>query len=310
MASLRFRPVVRSNARVAKPLCVTITASPGSLPPPAVPLAEDERATLYNTSTGWEWHGTSYHLVAHTADPSIRIVLHTSHSDLSGLNRRLILAYAVRHVATSMLPHTGWMPLHGGALEAPSGEGVLIVGPSGSGKSTLSAGLVLRGWACVSDDLLILSSYAPGEDRPQTSPSGTVRIEGLTTDIRLRQDVSEQLHDALSKRSHPTGQSSPAVAYGAETKCGYRAAAHPATHARLLVLPSITDAPVSRLEPVSSYAGLRAVLKQMPPIAIARRVLQTAGDLVRPCSCVRLHAGRDLYDDPGALEDLLAPHLP
>ena len=298
-----------------KPLRVTIATGSRSSPPPTPRLAQDERGTLYSTSSGWKWHGASYRLEARTAGPSVRVVLHASGSSES--DRRLALAYAARHAITSMLPHTGWIPLHGAALEAPGGDGVLLIGDSGSGKSTLSAGLILRGWACVSDDLLLLPSSAArssADSSPEPAPD-SVRVEGLTTDLRLCPDTRERLHDALVKRTLPVKPDATSTLYGADRKSGYFVPAHPSTRPRLILLSSITEKPVSRLEPVSSPAGLRAVLEQMPPIpslppAIARRVLRTAGDLVRPCSCVRLHAGRDLYDDPGALENLLAPHLP
>ncbi len=300
---------------VAALLRLTIaTGSRPSPPPSTARLAQDQHGALYTTSDGWEWHGPSYHLEAQPADPSIHAVLHAP--ALSESDHRLALAYAARHAVTSMLPHTGWIPLHGAALEAPRGQGILMVGPSGSGKSTLSAGLVLRGWACVSDDLLLLSSSASGrptENNSDSSRSGAVRVEGLTTDLRLCPDARDRLHDDLAQRATPI-DSAMSTPYGADNKSGYVVSAHPATYPMLVVIPSITDDLVSRLEPISSPAGLRAVLEQMPPIpslppVIARRVLRTAGDLVRPCSCVRLHAGRDLYDDPGRLADLLAPHL-
>lgn len=49
--------------------------------------------------------------------------------------------------------------LHGAALAAPGGrDGVLLIGDSGSGKTTLTLGLILRGFAPLSDDVTLVDT--------------------------------------------------------------------------------------------------------------------------------------------------------
>lgn len=48
--------------------------------------------------------------------------------------------------------------LHGGAVQAPDGTGVLVVGRSGAGKSTLVTSLIRAGFGYLSDELIPLES--------------------------------------------------------------------------------------------------------------------------------------------------------
>lgn len=63
--------------------------------------------------------------------------------------------------------------IHGGAVESPSGIGVLVVGRSGAGKSTLVTALVRAGFGYLSDELIPIE------------PDGTVR--GHPRAISLKQ---------------------------------------------------------------------------------------------------------------------------
>jgi hypothetical protein len=67
----------------------------------------------------------------------------------------------------------GYEALHAAALECPYGA-VAIAAPSGTGKSTLALELIARGWALLSDDVLVLSPTPTGVRAHPGTPHLTV----------------------------------------------------------------------------------------------------------------------------------------
>jgi hypothetical protein len=67
----------------------------------------------------------------------------------------------------------GYEALHAAALEGPHGA-VAIAAPSGAGKSTLALELINRGWALLSDDVLVLSLTPTGVRAHPGTPHLTV----------------------------------------------------------------------------------------------------------------------------------------
>jgi hypothetical protein len=312
--ALRFSAVdgADAGAEGAPHRCaIRISVASHDLESPAGPcLAEDERGRLYGTAAGWTWCGPSYQLKARHAECSVHLVLAPAcaaspfaspyrpsayHPSASP-----VIAYGLRHALTSLLPFTGWIPIHGAALRR-NDTGVLITGPSGSGKSTLAAGLVARGWTCASDDLLMVPPRS-------ASPADRSVLHGLSRGVRLLPDARSRLMPDLAETGaiRTSGDSF----FGAENKDWFDLPTSAPVTPSTIILPEIVDAGTSRLCPVAPHVGLRALLEQMPPVATlppraAQSVIQTAGRLVRDAEVVALRAGRDLYDDPGTLSDLI-----
>jgi hypothetical protein len=67
----------------------------------------------------------------------------------------------------------GYEALHAAALECPYGA-VAITAPSGAGKSSLALELITRGWALLSDDVLVLSPTPTGVRAHPGTPHLTV----------------------------------------------------------------------------------------------------------------------------------------
>lgn len=294
----------------------TIEAHVGT-PPKAAPqpawerVATDARGTVWRTPEGLRWagdggghvqwredHGTAQLWVEHPRTPAGR------HAVVNGL----------RHAFTGALARIGWTPLHAAALRPPPDAshtgGVLLVGPSGSGKSTLTAGLLQRGWQCVSDDQVVVA------------PSSSPRVGRLSPTLRLCPDAWTRLglqHAAFSASASrvpladrpPTGPtekwSVPLTAMEDHAPARTAAWATPQHVIRI----GIDEAPTSRLVPCRAARLLPTLLSQsLPPAvlptAIATAQTQRLGALLRHADGFELTAGRDLYEAPGRLADLLS----
>jgi hypothetical protein len=196
-----------------------------------------------------------------------------------------------------LLRPTGLFSLHAASVISPTGTGVLIVGAPGSGKSTLALGLLRQGWGYLSDDAVLLRWRAGG-------------VEALA----CRRDAYIDAGDAGRHADLPWGEAVPDGA-GAYKRRLCVAATYPERLAwrclpRRLLLTRLVDAPHSRVRPLGQAQALRLLLAQSGPqlfdrctmpthLALLTRLLQQAP----PCE---LQVGRDLYDQPLALQALLA----
>jgi len=274
-------------------------------------VATDAQGTVWRTPAGLRWagdgggqlqwqkdRGTARLWVEHPRTPAGR------HAVINGL----------RHAFTGALARLGWPPLHAAALcpppDAPQTGGVLLVGPSGSGKSTLTAGLVQRGWQCVSDDQVVVA------------PSSLPRVGRLSPTLRLCPDAWARLglqHAAFSASASrvPLADRSPAApAEKWSVPLAAMDAYSPARTAawavpRHVIRVGIADAPTSRLVSCRATRLLPALLSQSLPPAVLPTAAATAqtqrfGTLLRHADGFELTAGRDLYEAPGRLADLLS----
>lgn len=236
---------------------------------------------------------------------------------------RRVLSDGVRSALTNGLPRLGWVPLHAALLSAPSDAsvtgGVLLVGPSGSGKSTLTAGLMQKGWHCVSDDQVVLSpGLASKASRSCDGGSDETVVRGwrLAPTVRLRTDVwarlglSETALGPYGRLVQTEGPRKWSVRLSEFEKQWPSRAANVAVPTRVMEV-SVCDRSRSRLRSCTARELLPAVLAQSPPTAIMPAsvgVAQTRrfGALLQQADCYQLEAGQDLYTEPGRLADLLA----
>ncbi|WP_263784468.1 hypothetical protein [Salinibacter grassmerensis] len=200
-----------------------------------------------------------------------------------------------------LLRHQGWFPLHAAAL-AHEGRGVLLPGRSGQGKTTITLSLLRHGWAALSDDTALLRATGNGVRahafrRPLCVDPGAancfLELDGP--------DWPASLSDASKwqvgiDRLYP-GQS--------ESTCT----------PRLLVLPTIADAPTSRVEPIGPKPALEQLLAQSAFFLssrpdVAGRHLSVLRRLVDQTHTHRFYAGRDVLEEPRTVHTRLAPLLP
>lgn len=192
-----------------------------------------------------------------------------------------------------LLRPLGLFLLHSAALVTPEDEGLLIAGESGSGKSTLTMGLIRQGWRYLTDDAVLLRR----------------RLEGV---------------DALALRKHlwvDAGKSAGDLPLGEtiETAAGFKRRIRieevaPNQRAnrclpRILLFPRIVSSPESDLRPLDRVTALRHLLEQSGPRLFDRVTmpehLKLLAELARQAALYELRAGRDLYQHPEKVIDLL-----
>lgn len=300
--ALTLRPYSGSATSGAPPAAGQIEVRSGSphrpVPPTAERVAEDDRGRLFRTEDARRWACRGYDLIV--PDASQRATVHVHEQSESSWEHQ-VAGSALRHAVSVLLPRMGRYPLHAAGLRAPDHpEVVVIAGPSGRGKSTLAAGLVRRGWRCLSDDLLVL-----------VPSGGRVQVYGMTRGIRLRNDAWERLALSAHEKDeapHPAA----GRAGGTEKRVLSLGGKHEkkAEPPGCVLFPALVDRSDSTLSPLDSSHALKRVLEQMhPPAAlpdsVASAQFDAAATLVRRSPCLHLAAGRDLYADPGRLADLL-----
>ena len=275
-------------------------------------VAADAQGTVWRTPEGVRWEGDEGGQVQwHEDRGTARLWVENPRTPAG----RHAVASGLRHALTGALARLGWTPLHAAALRPPpnadSGASVLLVGPSGSGKSTLTAGLLQRGWRCVSDDQVAL---AP-------SDHAAPRVGRLSPTLRLCPDAWTRL--GFQKAAFSSSATRVPLADGAPSDPAQKwsvplgtlddhAPARTAAWAvpRRVIRVGIADTPTSRLVPCRAARLLPTLLSQsLPPsvlpTAVATAQTQRLGALLRHADGFELTAGHDLYEAPGRLADLL-----
>jgi energy-coupling factor transporter ATP-binding protein EcfA2 len=185
--------------------------------------------------------------------------------------------------------------LHSGAVIDPeTGDGVMLIGPSGSGKSTLSVHLASAGWPFLTDDVLLIGRERGADDLDAITIWPLRRAFAVTAEtfaasgyLRGRTTI-----DRLDRQIDDKRQFSPDLLFAR----GAASRGVPAT----LIFPTLIDAGVSRLSPLSASETM-AQLMRMSPWACYDRVtaaahLSTLSTLASRATGYALQAGRDLLD--------------
>lgn len=201
-----------------------------------------------------------------------------------------LLFYAV----TALLYPRGLRAAHA-ACVVRDGHGCLIVGESDSGKSTLALRLVESGWDALTDDSVLLQ-HAPGG----------VEAVPLRRDFCVDPDA-----EALFPRA--AGHWDPHLGDPRKRRLRVRDL-HPDRVAlrcvpRTVLFPRIVPEPTSRLVPIGRKAVLLGLLQHTGApawldAAAAAAHLRDLGALAGQVQGFDLLAGRDLRDDPAAVEAL------
>lgn len=195
-------------------------------------------------------------------------------------------------------PH-GFFPLHAAAL-AHGAHGLLLVAESDSGKSTTAFNLVRLGWDFLSDDSVLLRAGTEG-----VQALGFRRTFGLDVDGKV--DFPELAAVEGRQPSDPAKRAVPMDAL-------YPDQAATACRPRVLVFPTIEDRAESMLEPIAKAEALLGLAAQSALVTFRPEWtpvhLAVLSRLVNQAAAYRLHAGRDLLDDPARIVDLLATVWP
>jgi hypothetical protein len=196
-----------------------------------------------------------------------------------------------------LLRPLGFYSLHAAGVVPAHGQGILIIGASGSGKSTLALGLLRQGWGYLSDDAVLLREQPHG-----------------ITALACRKHWYVDARTAARYADLPYGDEEP------ETHGGWKrrillADAYPeqqvtACLPRMLLFPRLVPSAPSAIRPLDRLSALQSLLAQSGPQLFDRRTmtahLEVLKRLVQQAACYALHAGCDLYEQPGLLGHLLA----
>jgi hypothetical protein len=177
------------------------------------------------------------------------------------------------------------------------GDALLIVGRSGSGKSTLALGLLRQGWGLLSDDAVLL----------WRQPAG---VEALA----CRKHVYVHAEAAARYADLPLGEEMPDGAGGRKRRVGVETAFPTQQVARcqprVLLFSHIAPRPQSALCPLNGPTVLKQLLAHSGPQVFDRSTMQPYLEVLRrllqQTTTYELQAGRDLYEHPLTLVDLLA----
>ena len=196
-----------------------------------------------------------------------------------------------------LLRPLGFYSLHAAGVVPAHGQGVLIIGPSGSGKSTLTLGLLRQGWGYLSDDAVLL----------RLQPEGVVAVV-------CRKHCYVDAGTAARYAELPFGEAAPDThgggkrrVYLEEVSPGQQVAA---CLPRVLLFARIVPAPHSTVRPLDHVRVLKHLLAQSGPQLFDRHTmaphLEVLKRLMQQATSYELHAGLDLYQQPGTLGHLLA----
>jgi hypothetical protein len=198
----------------------------------------------------------------------------------------------------------GCYHLHAAALLLPGMGTILIPATSGSGKSTLATALVLAGAGFLGDDTLFVRREGAG-----------VKLLAMARDFHLSEASAKAMGltdrlDAVHQTMAGKGRFDAAGAFPERFRPEADAPA-------FMLLPRITGAPATRLEPAGPSAALGALLESS--VLVATRGLPggpghlpVLADLANGAATFQSGLGLDLLSDPAGtarriLERLRAP---
>lgn len=198
-----------------------------------------------------------------------------------------------------MLHRHGLFSMHAAAL-ARNGHGLVIAAAADSGKSTLTFRLVQSGWEYLSDDTILLR---PTAER--------VEVLGMRAHFSLDPEAEELFPELSAGRAASLLKEEK---WAVNVEALYPDQRVEACQPRVLLFPRIVDADESHLSQITNAEAMGALLEQSSLARVkldhASFHVQTLGRLVGATQAFRLHAGRDLLNDPTRADALITPLLP
>ncbi len=220
------------------------------------------------------------------------VTLHRSFKEKPPLSKYNFFLVGLTHLLSSR----GFYDLHAAGL-VRDGMGYLFLGESGSGKSSTALSLVSQGWHYVSDDALFLRSSADG-------------IESLA----FRKHF--YLDPALSRQFPEIDPHLKGSAMGNHTKrfldveSVYPGRFQPSCFPKVLIYTQIVLQPESMLIPVDKTTAFIRLMRQSSSLFFKRQAvnvhLEAIKRLVSQSDSYELLAGRDLYEEPERISEILS----
>jgi hypothetical protein len=178
---------------------------------------------------------------------------------------------------------------------------VLCPAQSGQGKTTITLSLLRHGWTALSDDTVLLRAE---DDR--------VNAHSFRRPLCVDPGAADYFPELNGPEWPPS--LSDASKWRVEIDQLYPGQSESVCTPRLLVLPTIADAPTSRVEPIGPKPALEQLLRQGAVFLssrpeVADRHLTVLRQLVGQTRTYRLQAGRDILSDPRTAHTLLNPLL-
>jgi hypothetical protein len=217
-------------------------------------------------------------------------------SGLHPLALNNVILYAVQ----AGLRRAGMYQFHAGCvLPGDRTKSIMLVGDSGCGKSTLTATLVSNGWGFASDDNLVLRETETGIvawalRRYFTFDESTLKACKL---LRFANAVGGRVPGDREKFRFYAREAFPQ---------GFVESCSPT----IILFPSVTSEPHSRIEPIKQGDALASLIRQCPwatcDPAAAEVHLQVLSRLISQTRSYSIVAGKDVFENPTSISDLIA----
>jgi hypothetical protein len=194
-----------------------------------------------------------------------------------------------------LLPRHGLYGLHANGV-VKNDTGCLIVGGSGHGKTTLTLSLIREGWHYVSDDALVL----------QRNPLG-IEARAFRRWFACSQETINHFPELgrAASDAWPTRDGKHTV----DLESVYSGQFSTHCKPRLLLFPQITGKPHTQLVPLDATRAMIALMQQSLGLVVGQpvvsRQLEILKQLVAQARSYRLLLGRDAYQDPTTVENLV-----
>jgi len=170
-----------------------------------------------------------------------------------------------------------FLQLHAAGLVTDD-RGLLLVGPSGSGKSTQALNMLLAGWRCLSDEIILIEpdgSKAWPFPRSFHAKAETLR---LFPELRPKEAAGVFVDSSGKRRFDPAVISKDWVAQQAKPTW--------------LVFPKYSPAGDDELIPIGETEALSMLIEQAINLtSFGERGIEVLVRLVRSCACYRLITG-------------------
>jgi len=194
-----------------------------------------------------------------------------------------------------LLRKRGVYGLHGNAL-VKDGCGIILVGSTCSGKSTTSLSLIHDGWQYLSDDVTLLRQNRNGIE-------AIALQRGFSVDPGLAKHYPELVGPLRTSSSNGHKRMIDLTSIYLDSHV-------PLCIPSVLIFPSIVQQEQSKLIPLDNVAALIELSRNCGGIFVDRDMvelqMEVLKQLVYQTAGYRLVAGRDLYEEPWRISDILS----
>jgi hypothetical protein len=181
-------------------------------------------------------------------------------------------------IMTGILQNTRHLvQLHAAGVDV-DGQALLFVGPSGAGKTSLVLSLLLKGWKCLSDEVILVE---PGTNRVMPLPR-SFHIHSRT--LNLFSELSATEHESTSMDNRGKIRFDPATVLS-EWVASSSAPAW-------VIFPCYRPGNCNDLIPIGETEAMTLLIGQtINLLDHGERGLETLMELVRNCRCFRFNTG-------------------